>query len=100
MEEVSVFDPWSEVVEDVIDGLKPVVQEMRTIDGTPIPKVAFDLDDFGEFVGELACPTRCHRWLFSQANNLSIANVGSRMAGWFWRKGWLFVREGRGLRTN
>ena len=42
MEEVSVFDPWSEVVEDVIDGLKRVVQEMRTIEGKPIPKVAFD----------------------------------------------------------
>jgi DNA helicase-4 len=54
--EVSVFDPWSEVVEDVIDGLKAVVQVMRTIEGTPIPKVAFDFDDSGEFVGELAWP--------------------------------------------
>lgn len=52
----SAFDRWSEVVEDVIDGLKPVVQEMRTIEGTPIPKVAFDLDDSGDFVGELAWP--------------------------------------------
>jgi DNA helicase-4 len=51
-----VSDPWSEVVEDVVDGLKPVVQKMRTIEGTPIPKVAFDLDDSGEFVGELAWP--------------------------------------------
>lgn len=56
LKEASVFDPWSEVVEDVIDGLKPVVQEMRAIKDTPIPKVAFDLDDSGEFVGELAWP--------------------------------------------
>lgn len=55
-EELKTFDPWSNVTEDVIDGLKPVVQKMRTIDGTPIPKVAFDLDDTGEFVGELAWP--------------------------------------------
>lgn len=55
-EELKAFDPWSDVTEDVIDGLKPVVQQMRTIDGTPIPKVAFDLDDTGEFVGELAWP--------------------------------------------
>jgi DNA helicase-4 len=54
--EASVSDPWSDVVEDVVDGLKPVVQKMRTIEGTPIPKVAFDLDDSGEFVGELAWP--------------------------------------------
>jgi DNA helicase-4 len=51
-----VSDPWSEVVEDVVDGLKPVVQEMQTIKGTPLPRVAFDLDDSGEFVGELAWP--------------------------------------------
>ncbi len=52
----SVSDPWSEAAEDVVDGLKPVVQKMRTIEGTPIPKVAFDLDDSGEFFGELAWP--------------------------------------------
>lgn len=55
-EELKAFDPWSDVIEDVIDALKPVMQQMRTIDGTPIPKVAFDLDDTGEFVGELAWP--------------------------------------------
>lgn len=55
-EMAKAIDPWSDIVEDVIDGLKPVVQQMRTIDGTPIPKVAFDLDDTGEFVGELAWP--------------------------------------------
>ena len=57
-EEARVFDPWSEVFDDVIDSLKPVVQEIRTIDGTPIPKVAFDLDEFGEFFGELAWPSQ------------------------------------------
>ena len=55
-EELKTFDPWSDVTEDVIDGLKPVVQQMRIIDGTPIPTVAFDLDDSGEYVGELAWP--------------------------------------------
>lgn len=53
-EDLESFDLWSEVVEDVIGGLKSVVQQLRTIDGTPIPKVAFDLDDTGEFIGELA----------------------------------------------
>ena len=49
-------DSWSAVIGDVIDGLKPVVGEMRSIENIPLPKVAFDLDDSGEYIGELAWP--------------------------------------------
>ncbi len=54
--EAAPFDPWSGIIEDVIAGLRPVVEEMRSIADVPLPKVAFDLDDSGEFIGELAWP--------------------------------------------
>jgi DNA helicase-4 len=49
-------DPWAGTIEDVIDGLKPVTEDMRSIGNVPLPRVAFELDDSGEFIGELAWP--------------------------------------------
>ena len=54
--ESNPLGPWAGIVEDVIDGLKLVVEEMRSISRIPLPRVAYDLDGSGEFIGELAWP--------------------------------------------
>ena len=94
-----MVDPWYEVMNDVVDSLKPIADELSRIPNFPVPMVAFPLDGSDDLLAELAWPKRLPPVAVLTGNQIDYSDFW-KQAGWTILDASLLVHQGISMLIN